>query len=264
MMTDAGSGPAGAHAQLAALARAARGEGVFARLRPPLSAQGRAAAVLILFGPLGAPASGGEAAVDEHGVLDEVPSDRVAHADAVSRDLDVLLVERAATLRSHAGQIAFPGGRIDPDDDGPVAAALREAREETGLDPDGVEVLGDLGLVPLERSRHLVTPVLGWWRKPSAVQVVDEAESASVFRVPVAELVAAGNRGSTVIRSGNQEWRGPAFLARSGRREHLVWGFTAMLLDALFDELGWAEPWDASREFPLVGAPAPRGEFNED
>jgi hypothetical protein len=94
--------------------------------------------------------------------------------------------------------------------------------------------------------------VLGWWRKPSPVHVVDEAESASVFRVPVAELVAAENRGSTVIRHGSEEWRGPAFIARSGGREHLIWGFTGTLLDALFDELGWAEPWDAAREFPLA------------
>jgi len=118
--------------------------------------------------------------------------------------------------------------------------------------------------VPLERSQHLVTPVLGWWRQPSRVQVVDEAESASVFRVPVAELVDARNRGCTVIRHADQEWRGPAFVAHAGGREHLVWGFTAMLLDALFDELGWAEPWDAAREFPLAGAPAPRGAANED
>jgi len=275
MVTDAVSSESaanrGARAQLAALAARAgdEGGGVFARLRPALSGQGRAAAVLILFGELGAPASSREAAIDGSGALDSnavdaLPRDRPARAEVVSRDLDVLFVERASTLRSHAGQIAFPGGRIDPGDSGPVAAALREAREETGLDPAGVEVLGNLGVVPLERSQHLVAPVLGWWREPSPVQVVDEAESASVFRTPVAELLDAANRGSTVIRRAGHEWRGPAFIAHAGGREHLVWGFTAMLLDALFDELGWAEPWDASREFPLVGAPAPRGEFNED
>ena len=79
------------------------------------------------------------------GVLDATPSAHVATDVAVARDLDVLLVERASTLRAHPGQIAFPGGRIDADDAGPVGAALREAREETGLDPAGVEVLGSLG-----------------------------------------------------------------------------------------------------------------------
>ena len=95
----------------------------------------RPAAILILFG-----------------VLDGLPSDSEAQADAVSRDLDVLLLSRATTLRAHPGQVAFPGGRIDPGDDGSVAAALREAREETGLDPAGVDVLGTLPPVPLAFS----------------------------------------------------------------------------------------------------------------
>ncbi|MCP2636485.1 CoA pyrophosphatase [Microbacterium sp. HD4P20] len=207
----------------------------------PTPADSRAAAVLILFG-----------------VLDSLPSDHDADARAVSRDLDVLLLARATTLRSHAGQVAFPGGRLDPGDDGPVQAALREAWEETGLDPAGVEVLGTLENIPLEYSLHLVTPVLAWWRHPSPVRVVDEAESADVFRAPVADLLDPANRGVTVIRRDGQEWRGPGFLvprfdAQSNRMgEHLVWGFTGMVLDGLFDRLGWTEPWDDSRELPLA------------
>ena len=82
---------------------------------------------------------------------------------------DVLLIERAHDMRSHAGQPAFPGGGVDDTDDGPIGAALREASEETGLDPDGVEVAGpvlpDLWVPP---SGFVVTPVLAWWRQPSA------------------------------------------------------------------------------------------------
>lgn len=232
-MTPAGLPPT-ADAARAALAAVA-GPGA-APLVPamPSTTDPRAAAVLMLFG-----------------VLDGIPSARPAVADAVHRDLDVLLLARASTLRSHPGEIAFPGGRIDPGDTDAPAAALREAREETGLDPSGVEVLGTLPAVPLAHSNHLVRPVLGWWREPTPVRVVDERESAAVFRTPVADLLAPANRGVTVLRRGGQEWRGPAFTVRSDQGVHTLWGFTAMLLDALFDRLGWTEPWDAAHELPL-------------
>jgi 8-oxo-dGTP pyrophosphatase MutT (NUDIX family) len=195
----------------------------------------RTAAVLVLFG-----------------VLDSLPSDHEAQARAVSRDLDVLLLERAATLRTSPGDVAFPGGRVDPDDESPAFTALREAQEETGLDPTGVEILGTLDNIPLAFAQHVVAPVLAWWQHPSPIRVVDEAESAAVFRAPVADLLNPVNRGVTVIRRDGQEWRGPGFHVHHASGEHLVWGFTAMLLDGLFDRLGWTEPWDDSHELPLV------------
>lgn len=222
---------ASARAQLQRLANAgAPWAGRVGQL-PPIE-NARDAAVLILFG-----------------VLDALPAQRPAQDAAVSRDLDVLLLSRATTLRAHPGQVAFPGGRLDAGDDGPVAAALREAREETGLDPAGVEVLGALPPVPLEFSGHLVTPVLGWWRQPSPVRVVDVAESAAVFRAPVADLLDPRSRGVTRFRRGGATWTAPAFEV-AGR---LVWGFTALLLDELFDRLAWTEPWDRSRELALPG-----------
>lgn len=228
--------PHRARAELAQLAAAA-GSGT--RVFPPLPGlapgqDARAAAVLMLFG-----------------VLDEIPADRPAREPAVTSDLDVLLLSRAATLRSHPGQVALPGGRVDPGDAGAVAAALREANEETGLDPSGVDVLGALDAVPLTYSQHVVTPVLAWWRHPSPVGVVDEAESADVFRAPVADLLAPANRGVTVIRRDGQEWRGPGFVLDTARGQRIVWGFTGMLLDSVFDRLGWTERWDRSREIPL-------------
>lgn len=198
----------------------------------PVEGEARAAAVLILFG-----------------VLDGIPSRR--RATHVPSDLDVLLLARASTLRAHPGQVAFPGGRVDTDDADAVAAALREAREETGLDPAGVEVLGALDAVPLAFSRHEVTPVIGWWARPTPVRAVDRAESAEVFRAPVADLLDPARRGSTVIRRDGREWRGPAFSLETAGGPQTVWGFTAMVLDGLFDRLGWTEPWDAEREIAL-------------
>ncbi|GMA25797.1 coenzyme A pyrophosphatase [Luteimicrobium album] len=191
-------------------------------------ARTRDAAVLVLFG-----------------VLDAVPSDH--RAAAVARDLDVLLLARAASLGSHAGQVAFPGGRVDPGDGGPVDAALREAVEETGLDAAGVEVIGTFPPLPLPVSHHLVTPVLGWWARPTPVHVVDVGESAHVFRVPVADLVDPENRRTVVARRGPRAYRSPGFVVTADGRDHLVWGFTAGILDAVLDRLGWAEPWDRDR-----------------
>ncbi|MGW9185489.1 NUDIX hydrolase [Agromyces sp. NPDC055661] len=183
----------------------------------------RPAAVLVLFG-----------------ILDSVPA---RSAGPMPRDLDVLLLRRAATLASHAGQIAFPGGRLEASDDGPIAAALREAVEETGLDPDGIDPLGTLPPMPVPVSNHVVTPVPAWWTRPSEVAAVDHDESVEVFRVPVADLLDPANRGNVVGSYQGRIWRSPAFEV-GGR---VVWGVTGLMLSRMFDELGWVEPWDEER-----------------
>ena len=157
---------------------------------------------------------------------------------------DVLLTERAADLRSHAGQVAFPGGALDPDDAGPIGAALREGQEETGLDPSGIQVAGALPDLYLLVSDFVVTPVIAWWRAPSPVGPANPAEVAAVTRVPVAELVDPANRFRVIHPSG---YVGPGFAA-SGL---FVWGFTAALLDRLLALTGWERPWDVTRSRPL-------------
>ena len=142
------------------------------------------------------------------------------------------LLRRAATLGSHAGQIAFPEAGSRHPDDGPIAAAIREAREETGVDPDGIEPLGTLPAMPVLVSNHLVTPVPAWWTRPSEVAAVDHDESVEVFRVPVADLLHPANRANTQHTFGTRTYRSPAFTV-GGRR--LVWGFTALVLARMFD-----------------------------
>lgn len=152
---------------------------------------------------------------------------------------DLLLIQRSAHLRSHAGQPAFPGGGIDPSDGGPAGAALREAQEETGLDPAGVEVLRVLEPLWVPPSANVVTPVLAWWRQPSDVEP-DGREVASVARVPVSALVDPANRLQILHPSG---FVGPAFEVA----DMLVWGFTAAVLDRLLALAGWERPWDRER-----------------
>ena len=153
---------------------------------------------------------------------------------------DVLLIERARTMRTHAGEPAFPGGALDDDDADAAAAALREAHEETGLDPSGVVIFGQLPDLWVPVNDFVVTPVMGWWRTPSPVHAKDLAEVASVHRIPIAELTDPANRCLVRHPSG---YIAPGFTVRS----MVVWGFTAGVLSKLFDRVNWSQPWDTGR-----------------
>ena len=155
----------------------------------------------------------------------------------------VLLLERAATLRTHAGQVAFPGGAAEPGEDA-AATALREAHEEVALDPASVQVVTTLPALYLPPSGFVVTPVLAWWREPHPVRAVAASEVAGVAVIPVRELADPAHRFRVRHPSG---FRGPGFEAAG----MFIWGFTAGLLDGLLARGGWARHWDQAVERDL-------------
>jgi 8-oxo-dGTP pyrophosphatase MutT (NUDIX family) len=161
---------------------------------------------------------------------------------------DLLLTERAHDMRSHPGQVSFPGGSVEPGDDSPVATALREAEEEVGIDPSGVDVLATLPELWLPPSNFAVTPVLAWWREESPIGVVDVREVHAVVRAPIEELLDPAYRIMVTHPSG---YSSPGFLIGPDK-DLILWGFTAGLVNKLFDYVGLTRPWDtsATRELP--------------
>lgn len=136
----------------------------------------------------------------------------------------VLLTRRTTTLRRHAGQVAFPGGRIDPEDAGPVAAALREAQEEVALPGHLVEVLGVTDTFETGTGYH-ITPVLGII--PPGLKLVAAAdEVAALFEVPLRFLLDPANH-----QLRQAEWQGRMrsfYVIASG--SHEIWGATAAII----------------------------------
>jgi len=192
---------------------------VDARGRETMNQTGRSAAVLMLF-------SG----------ADHLQADP-------PEDAAVLLTHRSPSMRSPSGQIAFPGGRVDPTDLNPVDAALREAWEETGLDRTTVTPVAAMEPVHIRASGYPVHPVLGHWHTPGEVGVASPAEADDVFPAHLSDLIDPRNR----LMVGWAGWTGPAFTIN----DYLVWGFTAGLLSALLHQAGWEQPWDRETTLDL-------------
>lgn len=146
----------------------------------------------------------------------------------------VILTRRTDTLRRHAGQVAFPGGRIDPGDAGPTAAALREAEEEIALPPACVDIVGETDRY-LTITGFAVTPVIGvvppdLALRPSAVEV------AAIFEVPLAFLLDPANHVEARAEWQGKERRYFEILWKDER----IWGATAAMIVNLSRRLQWA------------------------
>ncbi|MGI9123509.1 MAG: NUDIX hydrolase [Mycobacterium sp.] len=171
---------------------------------------------------------------------------------AVPPDADLLLTVRAGTLRHHAGQAAFPGGAVDPGDAGPVETALREAREETGIDPGRLHPLATMERMFIPPSGFHVVPVLAYSPDPGPVTAVNPSETAHVARVPLRAFVNPANRLTVYRSNGERRYTSPAFLLN----EMLVWGFTGHVISAMLDVAGWAQEWDTENVRELDDAMA--------
>lgn len=147
--------------------------------------------------------------------------------------LSLVFIHRSKQGR-HGDQIAFPGGRIEPDDPTPVAAALREFEEELGVDRDEVEVLESLPPMETRTTRYRVFPVLGRLRRLPAWSP-DPREVAGVLVIPVSELWRPENRGEAVMAFST--WPAPRAVPYIQAGGHRIWGLTYRILEIVLPRL---------------------------
>jgi 8-oxo-dGTP pyrophosphatase MutT (NUDIX family) len=172
-----------------------------------------------------------------NGALAQARPERLAEAAVLvpvvsRRQPTLLLTRRTDTMRSHAGQVAFPGGKIDPDDNGPIAAALREAHEEVAMPTDAVNVLGITDVYETG-SGFSITPVIGII-PPDLPLVPSAHEVAEVFEVPLDWLFDPANRQLREV-----EWQGHVrrYYSMDWHGQH-IWGATAAMIVNLARRLG--------------------------
>ncbi len=144
-----------------------------------------------------------------------------------SNGIKVVLTRRTHTLRDHAGQISFPGGRLKPEDANPVAAALRETEEEIGVPRARVTLIGELPSLPTATG-YLIHPVVGFI-DATAVYRAQPSEVAEIFEVPLAFVLDLGNHQPHTVAREGRSYR----LHAIPYREYFIWGATAGLLRSL-------------------------------
>jgi 8-oxo-dGTP pyrophosphatase MutT (NUDIX family) len=152
--------------------------------------------------------------------------------------LNLLLTRRTDHLRDHAGQISFPGGRVEPEDDGPIATALRETEEEIGLSRRHIEVIGQLPVYSTVTAFQ-VTPVVGLV-EPGFTLTLDDFEVAEAFEVPLAFLMNPAHHRHHRFEFAGAERRFLSMPWQGAEREYFIWGATAAMLRNLYRLLSGA------------------------
>ncbi|GAB1385888.1 CoA pyrophosphatase [Melaminivora sp.] len=165
--------------------------------------------------------------------IDRAPAQAAVLVPIVLRERPtVLLTERTAHLSTHSGQVAFPGGRSDPQDADAAATALREAQEEVGLEPEAVEVLGPLATYTTGTA-FVVTPVVGLVR-PGQVLRPNPHEVADIFEVPLDFLLDPAHHQRHLLQWQGQQREWFAMPYQDGEQQRFIWGATAGMLRNLY------------------------------
>jgi 8-oxo-dGTP pyrophosphatase MutT (NUDIX family) len=172
--------------------------------------------------------------------VDREPAGAAVLLPLVQRDdgLTLLLTRRTDHLRDHAGQISFPGGRVEPEDEGPVATALRETEEEIGLSRDYIRVIGQLPIYSTVTAFQ-VTPVVALV-EPGFTLTLDSFEVAEAFEVPLAFLMNPAHHRHHRFEFAGAERRFLSMPWQDAGREYFIWGATAAMLRNLYRLLSGA------------------------
>lgn len=158
---------------------------------------------------------------------------------------ETVVVTRSQALRTHAGQVAFPGGAVEPHDEGPVAAAVREAAEETSVDPASLHMLAVWPTLWIPVSGFAVTPVFAWCQDDSDITGRgDDTEVVSAHALRLDTAAAPAVRRLAVYPNGAT---GPAFDVDG----LFIWGFTGLVLDRVLHLTGWEQPWQPAEVVEL-------------
>ena len=173
-------------------------------------------------------------------------------------DLHLVFIRRSDSVESHRGQVAFPGGRVDPTDTTLLDTALREAHEEVGIEPHVVDVLGGFATMSTVSSGMLVAPFVGLLRRPVDYRI-QQVEVAEVFEVPLRVLADPGYRG--LYEWKRDQDRPPSNFPAIFYSGQTIWGLTLRITESLLEDHGDSAPRALAPIQRTVFAPLAKGFF---